>query len=307
VTDGQTSAPAKPASEQAPGKANDLRGFHFRRLLRKPVTWILTAAAVILAGAAGAALLGPAIGAAAAAAVLLLALLVVFAIADSKAEDAFFEAYAAHRGLTLSGKGPLPPATPLLRKGDARYAERALAGPLADGLDGVLALYTYEDETTDSEGNTETNYYRYTIGLVDVPECASRVPELFCQRKSGLRSLEKFEDAFRRSKQRVKLESEALDKRYEIFAGSEQDQVWLRRLFSPTFIVWLGEEAPKKFAFELVGGTLCCYVSGHKKSAAELDTIAAASAAVAKRLRDESQEQTPTSTASNLPPGRGQI
>jgi len=102
--------------------------------------------------------------------------------------------------------------------------------------------------------------------------------------------LEKLEDAFRRSKQRIELESEALDERYEIFAGSEQDQVWLRRLFSPTFIVWLGEEAPKKFGFELVDGTLCCYVSGHKKKAAELDTIRAASAAVAKRLREESQE-----------------
>jgi hypothetical protein len=86
------------------------------------------------------------------------------------------------------------------------------------------------------------------------------------------------------------LESEALDKRYEIFAGKEQDQVWLRRLFSPTFIVWLGEEAPKKFAFELVGGTLCCYVSGHKKSAADLDTIRASSATVAKRLREEARE-----------------
>jgi hypothetical protein len=283
-------APPTSPAEAAPDDANDLRGFHFRRLLRKPATWIATAIAVIAAGVAGGALVGPAIGAIAATAVFGLALLVVFGIADSKAEDAFFVAYASRHGLALSGRGPLPPATPLLRKGDDRYAERALAGPLADGVDGVLALYTYEDETTDSEGNTQTNYYRYTIGMVEVPECAAHVPELFCQRKFGLHSLEKLEDAFRRSKQRVELESAALDKRYEIFAGKDQDQVWLRRLFSPTFIVWLGEEAPKKFAFELVGGALCCYVSGHKKSAADLDTIRAASAAVARRLREESDE-----------------
>jgi hypothetical protein len=274
----------------APDDANDLRGFHFRRLMRKPLTWVATMIAVVAAGVAGAALAGPAIGAIAAGATFLLALLVVFAIADSKAEDAFFETYAAQRGLALGGKSPLPPATPLLRKGDDRYAERTLSGSLAEGVDGVLALYTYEDETTDSEGNRETNYYRYTVGLVEVPECAAHLPELFCQRKSGLRALEKLEDAFRRSKQRVKLESEALDKRYEIFSGSEQDQVWLRRFFSPTFIVWLGEEAPNKFAFELVGGTLCCYVSGHKESAAELDTVSAASAAVARRLREESAQ-----------------
>ena len=125
--------------------------------------------------------------------------------------------------------------------------------------------------------------------MIEVPECAVHVPELFCQRKFGLRALEGLEDAFR-SKQRVKLESAALDERYEIFAGKEQDQVWLRRLFSPTFIVWLGEEAPEKFAFELIGGTLCCYVSGHKKSAAELDAVRVASAAVAARLREETLE-----------------
>jgi hypothetical protein len=273
-----------------PKDANDLRGFHFRRLLAKPLTWVLIAIDVAAVGVALAVFVGPAIGAAAAAASLLLSLLVVFAIADSRAEDAFFETYAAQHGLALSGKGPLPPVTPLLRKGDARYAERTLSGQLADGLDGVLALYTYEDETTDSEGNTETNYYRYTVGMAEVPECAAHVPELFCQRKFGLRALEGLEDAFRRSKQRVKLESSALEERYEIFSAKDQDQVWLRRLFSPTFIVWLGEEAPKKFAFELLDGNLCCYVSGHKKSTAELDAIRAASAAVAKRLRDESLE-----------------
>jgi hypothetical protein len=275
---------------EAPDDANDLRGFHFRRLLGKPLTWISTAVFVVAAGVAGAALLSPAIGAGAAGAAILVSLLIVFAIADSKAEGAFFETYAAQRGLALSGRGPLPPATPLLRKGDDRYAERAMAGPLAEGIDGILALYTYEDETTDSEGNTQTNYYRYTLGLSEVPECAAHVPELFCQRKFGLRALEGLEDAFRRSKQRVKLESETLDERYEIFAGKEQDQVWLRRLFSPTFIVWLSDEAPKKFAFEMVGGTLCCYVSGHKKSAADLDAVRAASAAVAKRLREEALE-----------------
>ena len=270
----------------APDDANDLRGFHFRRLLGKPLTWIVIAVFVLAAGIAAAVYLGAAIGAGAAIAMLLISLLVVLAIADSRAEDAFFETYAAQRGLALAGRSPLPPATPLLRKGDDRYAERLMSGPLAEGVDGALALYTYEDETTDSEGNRETNYYRYTVGLIEVPECATYVPELYCRRKSGLRSLEKLEDAFR-STERVTLESEALAERYEIFSGKAQDQVWLRRLFSPTFIVWLGEEAPKKFAFELVGGTLCCYVSSHKKSAAELDTVREATVTVARRLRNE--------------------
>jgi hypothetical protein len=278
------------AASAPPDDANDLRGFHFKRLLRKPLTLVLIATFTVAAGIAAAIAVGPAIGGAAALAVLLVSVLIVFAIADSRAEEAFFQAYAQQHGLELGGRAPLPPTTPLLRKGDDRYAERTLSGPFADGVEGILALYTYEEESRDSDGNTDTDYYRYTVGLVPVPECVARVPELYCQRKFGLRALEGFEDAFRGSKERIKLESEVLDEKYEIFAREGQDANWLRQLFAPTFIVWLTDAAPKKFAFELVDGTLCCYVSGHKKRAEELGEISAAATAVAQRLREGSLE-----------------
>jgi len=274
----------------APDDANDLRGFHFRRLLRRTPVLIAIAIVVLAAGGACAVFVGPAIGGAAALASFLIAVLVVFAVADSRAEEAFFQVYAEQNGLELGGRNMLPPTTPLLRKGDDRYAERTLSGPFADGVEGILALYTYEEESTDSKGNRQTNYYRYTVGLVPVPECVEFVPELYCQRKFGLRALEKFEDAFRTKKERVELESEALDRKYEIFSAQGQDANRLRQLFSPTFIVWLNDSAPEKFAFELVDGTLCCYVNGHKKKAEELRQVSAAAAAVAKRLREESLE-----------------
>jgi hypothetical protein len=281
--------PTPPAGEQ-PDDANDLRGFHFQRLMRKPLTlWLLggfTLAAALGVGIAA----GPLIGLLAAVVVVLVGVGIVFATADSKAADSFFDVYTGQRGLALGGKAPLPAATPLLRKGDDRYADRTLTGAIAPGCTGTLALYTYEEVSYDSKGNRQTSYYKYTLGLVPVPESVAHLPELYCQRKFGLRSLEKFEDVFRRSKERVKLESEVLDDKYEIFAGSAQDPVWLRRLFAPTFIVWLTEAAPGKFAFELVDGTLCCYVSGHKETAAELDAVAAATAAVAQRLRDEATQ-----------------
>lgn len=273
-----------------PDDANDLRGFHFRQLMRSTGVLVAIAIVVLAAGAACAVLVGPAVGGLAALAAFLLSLLAVFAIADSRAEDAFFGAYARQRGLELGGRAPLPPTTPLLRKGDDRYAERTLSGPFGDGVEGILALYTYEEETRDSKGNKQTSYYRYTVGLVPVPESVDLVPELYCQRKFGLRALEGFEDFFRTKKERVKLESEALDERYEIFAGKNQDANLLRQLFSPTFIVWLNDGAPEKFAFELADGTLCCYVSGHKKKAGELDAVSAAAAVVARRLREESLE-----------------
>jgi hypothetical protein len=284
--------PEAPAVDPAAGvdDANDLRGYHFKRLMRKPLTLILIAAFALIAGGVLGGVIGPAVGGAAFVVALLLGVVVVFAIADSKAADTFFEIYARQHSLALGGRSPLPAATPLLRKGDDRYAERTLSGAIAEGIEGTLALYTYEEETTDSEGNRDTSYYHYTLGLVQVPECVGHVPELYCQRKFGLRALEKFEDVFRRSKERVKLESEVLDEKYEIFAGKGQDEVWLRQLFAPTFIVWLTDAAPKKFAFELVNGTLCCYVNGHKEDAAELNSIGSATASVAKRLRDESGE-----------------
>jgi hypothetical protein len=278
------------AANGLPDDADDLRSFYFRALLGRTVTWVLLGLAVVAAAVAGVVLAGPAIGAAAAAGALLIGLVVVLAIADSHSEDAFFGVYGQQHGMTVYGRSRLPEATPLLRKGDDRYAERTLEGPLDDGVEGMLALFTYEEESTDSKGNRQTNHYRYTVGLAKVPECAGFVPELYCQRKSGLRALEALEDVFRRSKERVKLESEALDQRYEIFAGKGQDPNRVHQLFSPTFIVWLTDSAPEKFAFELVDGTLCCYVKGHKKKAAELDTIRTASAAVANRLREEAGE-----------------
>jgi hypothetical protein len=288
--------PSPPAVEETvatglPDDANDMRGYHFSRLMRTPLTLILVALLTAAAFVAGLIFVGAAIGAGAALVALLLGIVVVFVIADNRAANDFFEVYAANRGLTLiHGRGRLPQATPLLRKGDDRYTERTLTGPIADGLDGTLALFTYEEETRDSDGDTQTNYYRYTLGLVEVADCAGFVPELYCQRKFGLRALEKFEDAFRGNKERVSLESEALLDKYKIFATKEQDANWLRQLFSPTFIVWLTDSAPEKFAFELVGGTLCCYVSGHEESATDLDAIAAATGAVAQRLREEALE-----------------
>lgn len=290
-----TAEPPPPVEEAVatgvPDDANDLRGYHFKRLMGKTLTVALLGSLTVVAFIAGGIAVDPLIGLIAAAGVFFVGVLVVLVIADNKAASDFFEVYASRRGLSLiHGRGRLPQATPLLRKGDDRYSERTLTGPIAAGFDGTLALFTYEEESRDSDGNKQTNYYRYTVGLVEVPDCAGFVPELYCQRKFGFRALEKFEDVFRGDKQRVTLESEALLDKYEIFASKEQDANRLRQLFSPTFIVWMADGAPDKFAFELVNGTLCCYVSGHKENAAELDAVAAATGAVAGRLREEALE-----------------
>ena len=285
-------------SAAVPDNANDLRGYHFRALLHKPLTWVLVGGISLLLGVVLALAFSPVVGAIAFVVAFLFGIWLTFNVADSRAADDFFHVYAKQRDLVLGGKTSLPPTTPLLRKGDEQYAERTLTGEFAPGVGGILAIFTYVTETTDSNGNTEKSYHPFTLGMTEIPECVAHIPELYCQRKSGLRSLEKFEDVFRTSKQRVELESEALGDRYEIFSAKGQDAVWLRQLFSPTFIVWLTEAAPDKFAFELVGGTLVAYVRGHKEDTADLDKVAAATAMVASRLRQKSTESTASASPS---------
>ena len=64
----------------------------------------------------------------------------------------------------------------------------------------------------------------------------------------------------------------------------------MKRLFSPSFIVWLTERTPEDFAFEFSAGSLCVNVKGHYDSAAELDALCTAAGEVAKRLVGEAAE-----------------
>jgi hypothetical protein len=278
------SAEAPPPTSQV-DDADDLRSFHLRRLLGLTVTRVLLAIFSIAAAVGGFLLIGAAGALIGFGASLLVGLLVVFFIADSASEEAFFTIYAQQRGMQRTG-GSLPRATPLLRKGDERETNELIAGPIGDGIDGALALYTYTDVYHDKDGRHETDY-PFTVALVDVSEC--KVHGLFCNRKSGFSFLEGVEDAFRRN-ERVRLESAEMADEYEVFMDKDEDPNWIRQLFSPTFIVWLTESAPGKFAFELEDGTLCCSVKGHKKDAAQLDGMRDAAAAVATRVREEVAE-----------------
>jgi hypothetical protein len=282
--------PPKEDLAPVPEDAGATRGYHLKRLLAHPVTLITAAVLAVAAFAIAAVQIGAAVGAGAAAAVLLVVFVIVFLLARSRAADDFFRAYSEGRGLRwMTGKNTVPPITPLLSRGDSRYTEEAFQGKLPGGMDGTLALYTYEEEQRDSDGNKTTTYVHYTIAITQVPEAAPFVRELFCQRRVGFKFLDGAEDVFRK-RQRVEQESAAVDERYEIFAGSDDDLNRVRQVLSPTFLVWLADNSPEKFAFELVAGALVCNVKGHEKSAAQLDTLCTAASAVAKRMHEEAAE-----------------
>lgn len=285
-----------PPDQAVPLDADDTRGMHLKRLLRHPLTLSLGTTFAIVGFVIGTMAGGVAIGAAAAAGVILLVLLVVFVLAAGRAKEDFFSAYAHARGLNrTSGRTSLPPTTPLLRKGDDRYAEQVMNGTLPGGAPGAIGLYTYEVETRDSDGDRDTDYYRFTVVLHDIPSIAPKVSDVYCQRRSGFRFMDGAEDVFRRMN-RLELESEQLDKRFEVFFGEHDDEVWMKRLFSPSFIVWLSENTPKNFAWELSAGSLCVNVNRHLDSAAELDALCEAASKVAHRLAEEASQ-------TNLQPG----
>jgi len=273
----------------APLDSDDNRARHLRRLAGHPVTLSIGLTAVIAAFVGTTIAAGPAIGAAAAAGTVLLIFLIIWVIASGQAEEDFFDAYATARGLQRAERASLPPTTPLLRKGDERYAEHLMGGKLPGGEQGVVGLYTYEEHTRDSKGNRQTSYYRFTVAMFDVPEVAQKAADIHCQRRYGLRMLDGLEDKFRRMK-RLELESAQLDKHYEIFYGANDDENWMRQVFTPKFIVWLSDHAPEDFAFECSAGSLLVNVKKHRKSAADLDSMCEAAAAVVHRLRGEAVE-----------------
>jgi hypothetical protein len=278
------------APNAVPADADATQGMHFRRLLSSPLTLTITGIVAVVALVAVGAGAGWGIGAAVAGGVVLLALLVVWLIANARSAEDFYAAYARGRGLTrVDGKSQLPPLTPLLRKGDERYAEQRFNGVLPGGLDGSLCLYTYEDESRDSDGNKQTTYVHFTIVITNLPDTAAYVQELFCQRRFGFRFMDSMEDVFR-TRQRVEQESDAVDKSYEIFIGRNDDMSKARQVLSPSFLVWLEQNSDENFAFELVAGSLVANVKGHKKSAIELDQVCTASAAIARRLQEEADE-----------------
>ncbi len=279
-----------PPVAEIPDDAKDTRGNHLRSLMGNlwvlGLTWTIAIIVLLAVGTQ----VGFGIGAGGAAVVLVLALVIVWLIASSRAASDFFTAYANGRGLTrVSGRSSLPPVTPLLQKGDRRYTQELFNGTLPGGLVGALALYTYEEQSTDSKGNRQTTYYHFTVAVTQLPETAPFLSELALQRRFGFRFMDSAEDVFR-SRQRVEVESELADKKFEIFAGKNDDMSRARQVFTPTFIVWLGEEAHEGLAFELSAGGLVVNIKGHKKTAHELDAFCEGAAVIARRLHEEATE-----------------
>ena len=264
-------------------------GKALRQTMATPIALIALVIFAGAAGIAGAVAVGAAVGAGAAAAAALIWFLTVLGIAYRRAHNAFYAAYAQQRGLTWEHHSMAPASTPLLRRGDTRRVDESFTGTLPGGLNGELALYSYEERSSGGSGSQAKEIHHFTIVVSDLPGMEARLPGLFVQRRSGFRFLDGAEDVFR-SAERVRLESEALDRKCEIFADRRCDANWLRQLFDPSFVDFLAEGAPEGFAFEVENGTLCVNVNRYRGKAEELDGLCNAASSVAKRIIDEANE-----------------
>jgi hypothetical protein len=260
-------------------------GKQLRRTLTSPVALIVLLIAAAAAGVASAIV----VSAIAVGVVVVLWFLTVLGIAMNRAHNAFYAAYAQERGLTWQRDSAVPHATPLLRRGDSRRIDESFTGTLPGGLNGQLAFYTYEERSGNTPGGQAKELHHFTVVLITLPGLDGRLPGLFVQRRSGFRFLDGAEDVFR-STERVRLESEVLDRKCEIFADGRCDVNWLHQLFSPRFVDFLAEGSPEGFAFEIENGTLCVNVNRYRGKADELDEICTAAAAVAKRITEEAAE-----------------
>ncbi len=208
---------------------------------------------------------------------------------DADKARAAMSAYASGGDLEYRDRGGIGDETPLLRRGDKRRIEGRADGVLDKGIEGTMAyLMVGEVVKTGEYGNKERSWKPFTVATTKVPRAARFMPLMICQERSGLRVLEGAEDKLLHSGQvRVPLESTAFDERYELFVSQIADQNWVRQLFSPSFIVFLTEDAPKGFAFEYGGKTALTSFDGYHYEPERLDALRAAHVTVVGTMRKE--------------------
>ena len=146
------------------------------------------------------------------------------------------EEWAQRAGLTYRGSADLPEATPLLCRGDRRYARNLAVGELPGGVPGILAGYVYEEEQGDD--NSKTTEYPHTVVVARLPETLGFLGELTVEPRDRFDPFGRIGDRLRK-RRRVEFESIELDRLFEVTVPRDADDNWVRQLFSPSFVATL--------------------------------------------------------------------
>lgn len=222
-----------------------------------------------------------------------IAIAVAFVTANREAEADFFDAYADVHGFALTDRTELLPLTPLLGAGDRRHCEHYMEGRLSEpGISCGLGHYTFEIRKPDREsGVARHETHDFTICVVDLEQGISMFPGIFLTRRRGLFGFIDGEQWVSHvNRRKVELESAELCERYDLYVDEGQDELQLRELFAPSFVIWLAQH-PLAPCFEYRAGTLVVYVERKLDDAGHLDWILEAAAEIAARFAREVAER----------------
>ena len=199
-------------------------------------------------------------------------------------------AYAAARGLVVEDGVRLPRTTPLLAEGEVHSVDSLIGGWLSKYVEAKIAVIDRGDAA-------------FTVAVTHVPKAKRFVPWMLCHRTEDEHLLGRAAHALIGGGGQIELGSAELDQNYRVYASPERDDVWFHELFSPAFIVWLIGEAPKGFAFEYVGGTLCVSMLGRMTLTEDLDGLRDATVELVRRIRGEIAERLGPADSARSAPG----
>ena len=186
---------------------------------------------------------------------------------------------AEARGLEQLPAADPGPLTPLLVEGNGAPLQPALRGDLGEGVVGVVGHLAYKRNKT----------FRFNVALTEVPAATAFAPRVFCIRRGRSTRDDEFY-GFEARHSKLWTESTALNERYTVSTSPYQDPIWLRQLFSPSFVDWLGTAPPADFSFELAYGAVLGSIEVDDPGADGLAALCEATAHVATRIREECEE-----------------
>lgn len=217
---------------------------------------------------------------------------VAYRNAGKRAEEEFFAELAPQLGLTHAPTGHYPAMTPLLSAGARQRFGHSMEGPLYGKLGGpacLLGHYAYDVMHEVGEGATVYRPHPFTVCAIDIGTPLWRFRGLYLRpRLSGL-GLDHDWLARAPKPQSVELESTRFNAMYDLRRTSDQDDVAIRELFSPSFVVWLTEH-PLQPGFECKAGALVVFIRGHERSAGKITMLHEAAREITRRLAKQVEE-----------------
>lgn len=271
-----------------PANTDSTRGTHFRTLLGGSFTIVGGAIFIAIVFTIGAATHNPYVMVGGPVFVAFVMVLVAWFRAAAQAEDEFFLRFATGHGLNhWKQQYSLPAFTPLLGGGNRRHCDHWM-----ESHGRAIGWYTFECRQDNADKPDTWEPHRFTVATVDIGEFGmARFQGIYLRRRRGV--LDRLDSDANWLKghnlKKVELESTAFHERFELWADQDQDDIVLRQLFAPTFVVWLSEH-PLKPGFELRAGELVVFIPGHCGEAGKLDFLLIAADEISKRIQTELSE-----------------